>query len=84
LKHLAEKGMGENTLRALTSDLGYLEAWAQAAKAFSLFELRAGTRSLRPAGRYPNQRKPPRRVPRATSWRRGCNARTARSRIPCR
>jgi integrase len=31
LKHLAEKGMGENTLRALTSDLGYLEAWAQAA-----------------------------------------------------
>ena len=31
LKHLAEKSMGENTLRALTSDLGYLEAWAQAA-----------------------------------------------------
>jgi integrase len=31
LKHLAAKGMGENTLRALTSDLGYLEAWAQAA-----------------------------------------------------
>lgn len=31
LKHLAEKGIGENTLRALTSDLGYLEAWAQAA-----------------------------------------------------
>jgi hypothetical protein len=26
LKPLAEKGMGENTLRALTSDLGYLEA----------------------------------------------------------
>ena len=33
LKHLAEKGMGENTLRALTSDLGYLEAWARAATA---------------------------------------------------
>ena len=31
LKHLAEAGMGENTLRALTSDLGYLEAWALAA-----------------------------------------------------
>jgi integrase len=31
LKHLAEKSMGANTLRALTSDLGYLEAWAQAA-----------------------------------------------------
>jgi integrase len=31
LKHLAETGMGENTLRALTSDLGYLEAWALAA-----------------------------------------------------
>jgi len=30
LKHLAEKSMGANTLRALTSDLGYLEAWAQA------------------------------------------------------
>jgi integrase len=28
LKHLAEAGMGENTLRALTSDLAYLEAWA--------------------------------------------------------
>jgi len=28
LKHLAETGMGENTLRALASDLGYLEAWA--------------------------------------------------------
>jgi integrase len=31
LKHLAAKGMGDNTLRALTSDLGYLEAWARAA-----------------------------------------------------
>jgi integrase len=31
LKHLAAKGMGANTLRALTSDLGYLEAWAEAA-----------------------------------------------------
>ncbi len=31
LKHLAEAGMGENSLRALTSDLGYLEAWALAA-----------------------------------------------------
>jgi integrase len=31
LKHLAEAGMGENSLRALASDLGYLEAWAQAA-----------------------------------------------------
>ena len=31
LKHLAQEGMGENTLRALASDLAYLEAWAQAA-----------------------------------------------------
>ncbi|EIM28002.1 tyrosine-type recombinase/integrase [Microvirga lotononidis] len=31
LRHLAEKGMGRNTLRALASDLGYLEAWALAA-----------------------------------------------------
>jgi site-specific recombinase XerD len=31
LKHLAKAGMGENSLRALASDLAYLEAWAQAA-----------------------------------------------------
>ena len=31
LKHLVEEGMGANTLRALASDLGYLEAWALAA-----------------------------------------------------
>jgi integrase len=31
LKHLAEKGMGPHTLRALASDLGYLEAWTLAA-----------------------------------------------------
>ncbi len=31
LKHLAQQGMGDNTLRALASDLGYLEAWSLAA-----------------------------------------------------
>jgi integrase len=31
LKHLPREGMGENTLRALASDLSYLEAWALAA-----------------------------------------------------
>jgi hypothetical protein len=31
LKHLAQEGMGENTLRALASDLAYLEAWPPAA-----------------------------------------------------
>ena len=31
LKHLAKEGMGENPLRALASDLAYLEAWALAA-----------------------------------------------------
>ena len=31
LKHLAKEGMGENSLRALASDLAYLEAWALAA-----------------------------------------------------
>jgi integrase len=36
LKHLAREGMGENTLRALASDLAYLEAWAQAATGASL------------------------------------------------
>ena len=31
LKHLAREGMGENSLRALASDVAYLEAWALAA-----------------------------------------------------
>jgi integrase len=30
LKHLAKEGMGENSLKALASDLAYLEAWALA------------------------------------------------------
>ncbi|MBB5577862.1 integrase [Rhizobium paranaense] len=29
LKHLAREGMGANALRALASDLGYLEAWCE-------------------------------------------------------
>ncbi|MBD2751222.1 tyrosine-type recombinase/integrase [Microvirga sp. BT688] len=36
LKHLAEEGMGANTLRALASDLGYLESWALAATGLPL------------------------------------------------
>ena len=36
LKHLAREGMGENSLRALASDLAYLEAWAAAATAAPL------------------------------------------------
>jgi integrase len=36
LKHLAKEGMGENSLRALASDLAYLEAWALAATASPL------------------------------------------------
>lgn len=31
LRHLVNTGMGENTLRALTSDLAYLQAWSLAA-----------------------------------------------------
>ena len=31
LRHLAKEGMGRNTLRALASDLNYLETWAYAA-----------------------------------------------------
>jgi integrase len=31
LKHLVQTGMGANTLRALASDLGYLEAWCRTA-----------------------------------------------------
>ena len=30
LKHLAKQGLGANTMRALASDLAYLEAWALA------------------------------------------------------
>ncbi|AYD04548.1 integrase (plasmid) [Neorhizobium sp. NCHU2750] len=30
LRYLADEGMGENTLRALTSDLAYLQAWSLA------------------------------------------------------
>lgn len=36
LKHLAREGVGENTLRALASDLAYLEGWAKAATGVSL------------------------------------------------
>ncbi len=36
LKHLVNQGMGDNTLRALTSDLAYLEAWGLAATGSSL------------------------------------------------
>ncbi len=36
LKHLVNQGMGDNTLRALTSDLAYLEAWGLATTGRSL------------------------------------------------
>jgi integrase len=36
LRHLVNEGMGVNTLRALTSDLAYLQAWALAATGRSL------------------------------------------------
>ncbi|CZT37280.1 site-specific integrase [Rhizobium sp. 9140] len=36
LRHLINEGMGENTLRALTSDLAYLQAWSLAATGASL------------------------------------------------
>ena len=36
LRHLVNEGMGENTLRALTSDLTYLQAWSLAATGASL------------------------------------------------
>ncbi|WP_421405393.1 site-specific integrase [Agrobacterium fabrum] len=36
LRHLVNQGMGANTLRALTSDLAYLEAWGLAATHKSL------------------------------------------------
>lgn len=36
LRHLVKEGMGANTLRALTSDLAYLQAWSLAASGRSL------------------------------------------------
>jgi integrase len=36
LRHLVNEGMGENTLRALASDLAYLQAWSLAATGASL------------------------------------------------
>jgi len=36
LRHLVNEGMAENTLRALTSDLAYLQAWSLAATGRSL------------------------------------------------
>lgn len=36
LRYLVNQGMGENTLRALTSDLAYLQAWSLAATGRSL------------------------------------------------
>lgn len=36
LRHLVNEGMGEHTLRALTSDLAYLQAWSLAATTKSL------------------------------------------------
>ncbi|CCF22372.1 Integrase family protein (plasmid) [Pseudorhizobium banfieldiae] len=36
LRHLVNQGMGENTLRALASDLAYLQAWSLAANGSSL------------------------------------------------
>ena len=36
LRHLVNEGMGANSLRAITSDLAYLEAWALAATKHSL------------------------------------------------
>jgi len=36
LRHLVNEGMGDNTLRAITSDLAYLEAWGLAATGSAL------------------------------------------------
>ena len=36
LRHLARQGIGQNSLRALASDLAYLEAWCQAASGVPL------------------------------------------------
>ena len=88
LKHLAREGMGENSLRALASDLAYLEAWARVATGAAL------PWPARKASRLNSWRivcgtRPSARLIRSTAcqptWRRscgtpGCFAATARMR----
>jgi hypothetical protein len=38
LRHLVNQGMGDNTLRALTSDLAYLEAWGTTTGRAAIFD----------------------------------------------
>lgn len=47
LKHLVNEGMGDNTLRALTSDLAYLGAWSLAATAPPLAGARSSAAEIR-------------------------------------
>ena len=88
LKHLAREGTGENSLRALASDLAYLEAWARVAIGAAL------PWPARKASRLNSRRivcgtRPNARLIRSTAcqptWRRscgtpGCFAATARMR----
>jgi hypothetical protein len=53
LRHLAREGMGANTIRAIASDLAYLEAWSLAA---SGADSRLADRRDRAPGRLPLHR----------------------------
>ena len=56
LRHLVESGMGANTLRAIASDLAYLERWALAATGAPLPEAMVQSQhtSVQQAARYYN------------------------------
>ncbi len=80
LRHLVNEGMGENTLRALTSDLAYLEAWSLAATvAHSLAGARSPAFEIRRASSVAAG---PARD-RSGSWHAGkCRAEPADARLP--
>ncbi|MBD9641468.1 hypothetical protein IB277_34820 [Ensifer sp. ENS07] len=71
LNHLAGEGMGDNTLKALAADLGYLEAWCQLATGSPL-PWPAAQSLLRPSSAGPRQargRSEPLHASGRTHWR---------------
>ena len=77
LTHLAKTGTGPNSLRALASDLAYLEAWARAATAEPLVWPASETTVLRFIAHHlwdeeEREKNPEHGMPRA--GRRGCYA----------
>ena len=75
LAHLAKTGTGPNSLRALASDLAYLEAWARASTAEPLASPATDTTVLRFIAIISGTRKSARKIPNTgcpRRWRRPC------------